>query len=332
LPRGVELPIEVKMSVRVLDVTRIQEVLGEVSGLVEFTQLWHDPSLRFDRISEGRERIDLVGAEAEWQLARIWSPGVAVENLIGVPRAQTMALSLFYDGRVALIRRIDANFRVQLGLGAFPFDRQTLALRFASQRHAATEVALVSTELDRQQSGIERSLSAANWRAAALSFRQESFFGWNARPYSRLVAAASVDRNWPRYILQLFIPFFALMSLSLFLLSAPERVIPPSSRAAMIFSALLALAALSFTFESSFPGSISLNSPVATMISLGYFYLPLVLLVDLLLSQQDTPLTSRYPALLPEARRNLRLTLPLLFFGLCILLLLTSGDEVVRLR
>jgi hypothetical protein len=99
----------------------------------------------------------------------------------------------------------------------------------------------------------------------------------------------------------------------------------------MIFSSLLALAALSFTFESSFPGSISLNSPVASMISLGYFYLPLVLLIDLMLSQTGSRLARRYPGLLPEIKRNARVTVPLLFFGLCILLVLVSGDDAARL-
>ena len=51
----------------------------------------------------------------------------------------------------------------------------------------------------------------------------------------------------------------------------------------MIFSSLLALAAISFTFESSFPGSISLNTPVAEMISLGYLYLVTVLMFEICL-------------------------------------------------
>lgn len=328
---GVELPIDVRLSVRVLNITRIQEVQREVAAAVEYTQRWTDPSQRFDRVASGAERIDLVGTEAEARLARMWEPAITIENMIGQPRAQTVAMSVFSDGRVVLIRRLDADFRVDLTMTAFPFDRQRLALRLASQRHPASEVALVTTEFDKQFSGLERAISVANWDAGGFTFQQESFFGWNARPYSRLVAIATVERQWPRYILRVFVPFFALMSLSLFLYWAPDRVIEQKARAPMIFSSLLALAALSFTFESSFPGAISLNSPIATMISLGYFYLPFVLLTDIMLTGQHSGLARRYPALLPEIRRNVRWTVPMLFFGFCLLLLVLASDRAVRL-
>ena len=331
MPAGVELPLDVRMAVRVLNITRIQEVQREISAAVEFTQRWSDPSLRFDRITAGTERLDLVAAEAERRLGAIWQPGIVIENMIGQPRAQTVALSIFHDGRVVLIRRLDAEFRVDLTMTAFPFDQQRMALRFASQRHPAAEVALRMTEFDMQFSGMEGTISVANWDAGGLSFRQESFFGWDARPYSRLVAIATVERQWPRYILRVFVPFFALMSLSLFLYWASDRVIEQKARAPMVFSSLLALAALSFTFESSFPGSISLNSPIATMISLGYFYLPFVLLTDAMLTSKDGSLARRHPALLPELRRNVRWTVPILFFGFCLLLLLLAADRALRI-
>jgi hypothetical protein len=151
----VELPLDVRLAVRVLNVNRIQEVQREVSAAVEFTQRWTDPALRFDRIAAGTERLDLVAAEAERRLAAIWQPAIAIENMIGQPRAQTVALSIFHDGRVVLIRRLDAEFRVDLTMTDFPFDQQRMALRFASQRHPAAEVALRMTEFDRQFSGME---------------------------------------------------------------------------------------------------------------------------------------------------------------------------------
>ncbi len=327
LPEGVELPIQVRLAVRVLNIIRFHEVMGEVGATVEFTQRWYDPAIRFDRVERGSERIDLVGSEAEERLRAMWSPELVIESMIGVPRAQTVSLSLFHDGRAVLLRRFDADFRAQVSMGAFPFDRQALTLSFIPPRHPATELVLTTTEFDRQYSSIAPTLSAVNWIPARLNFRQGTFYGWNARPYSRLTVAAEIGRNWQRYVLRVFVPYFAIMSLSLFLLWAPERVISNTQRAPMVFSSLLALAALSFTFESSFPGSISMNSPIATMISMGYFYLVLVLLLDLLLNQHASAIALRYPALLVEARRNLRYTVPLIYFGLCLLVLLASGDS-----
>ena len=322
LPDNVELPIQVRLSVRILNIVRLQETLGEIGGTIEITQRWSDPSVRFDRIARGAERADFVGAEAEKRLSEIWSPGIVIENMIGIPRAQTTSLSIFADGRVVLLRRFDGDFRISVAMGSFPFDRQAFPLVFVSPRHASNEVMITTTEFDRQYSSISPTISAANWLSRDLSFREDSFFGWNSRPYSRLTAIAEVDRNWGRYVLRVFVPYFAIMSLSLFLLWAPERVISNTQRAPMVFSSLLALAALSFTFESSFPGAISMNSPIATMISMGYFYLVFVLLLDFLLNQHSSALATSYPSLLGAARKNLRMTVPLIFFGLCLVVML----------
>jgi len=90
MPAGVELPLDVRLAVRVLNINRIQEVQREVSAAVEFTQRWTDPALRFDRIAAGTERLDLVAAEAERRLAAIWQPGIAIENMIGHPRGHPL--------------------------------------------------------------------------------------------------------------------------------------------------------------------------------------------------------------------------------------------------
>ena len=68
------------------------------------------------------------------------------------------------------------------------------------------------------------------------------------------------------------------------------------------------------------------------MISLGYFYLPFVLLTDAMLTSKDGSLARRHPALLPELRRNVRWTVPILFFGFCLLLLLLlAAGRAVRI-
>ena len=58
----------------------------------------------------------------------------------------------------------------------------------------------------------------------------------------------------------------------------------------------------------------------------AYFYLPAVLVIDLCLNMKNSALARRYPYLLPEMRRNLRVTVPMLFFGLCLISLMSSGE------
>ncbi len=89
LPTGVAYPIHVRLSVRVLDVTRLTETQSSIGATVEFTQRWTDPGLRFDRIALGAEHLDFVGAKAEAELARMWSPDVLLDLLGWADRADS---------------------------------------------------------------------------------------------------------------------------------------------------------------------------------------------------------------------------------------------------
>jgi hypothetical protein len=325
LPTGVVYPIPVRLSFRLLNLTRLSEPLSEVGASVEYTLRWTDPALAFDRVAQGMEHIDHVGPEAEAQLARIWWPDVVIDNMITNPRAQSLSVSIFYDGRVVLIRRVDADFRELFDMGNFPFDRQYLLFTFAPRRHAADEVLLSSTEFDRKFSTLPERIASTNWIPRRIDLDPGSFYGWNAKPFSKVTVRVRMDRRTSNYVERLFIPFGAIMSLSLFLLWAPERMIAINQRATIVISALLALAALSFTFENGFPGSISMNSPVAFMISNGYFYLLFVLTVDLSLSQHNSRLARQFPFLLHAIRRNVRFTIPLIFAGMCVQSLFAPG-------
>jgi hypothetical protein len=129
---------------------------------------------------------------------------------------------------------------------------------------------LVTTETDRLFSRVDTKLSVIDWRPLGLNFSYDEDTGWNARSYSRLNATVEIERLSERYLLRLFIPIVSTLAVSLFVLWISGA--SPKDHGGLIFSALLALAAISFTYEASFPGSISLNTPIAKIISLGYFY------------------------------------------------------------
>lgn len=322
MPPGMVVPVRVHLSVRILDVVKISEVAGETSASLEFTAVWNDPSQAFDPVVLGSNRKDFAGPEAEDMLQRIWTPDIAIENQIGSARTGISAVSIFSNGDVALLRRIDGDFRIVNDLSAFPFDRQELRFPFTSQSHAVDDLIFVVDDRDRELSSLSSHLTASDWSTRSLQFSMERYYGWNARPFMRVNVTAVVARNWPRYFLRIFVPFAAVLTVSLFLLWAPR----PSVRDAVgiTYSALLALAALSFTFESSFPGSMSVNSPTALMISLGYFYLILTLLVDMMLESGFIPGNRTYPFLAQEMRRHLRYVLPGAFAVVCTCTVLRS--------
>jgi hypothetical protein len=203
-------------------------------------------------------------------------------------------------------------------MSAFPFDRQKLALSFSLPRYAKQEAMLVTTESDRLFSRIEPNLSVIDWRPLDLTFFYDEATGWNARSYSRLNATIGVERLSERYLLRLFIPIVSTLAVSLFVLWIPGAA--PKDHGSLVFSALLALAAISFTYEASFPGSISLNTPIAKIISLGYFYLVVVVLIDALLWKPRSDPASRFHVLASGIRDHSRWALPSIMVIVCLAL------------
>ncbi|RDV01866.1 neurotransmitter-gated ion-channel ligand-binding protein [Undibacter mobilis] len=314
LPPG-ELPVRVRVALRVLNILRIAEVAGQGRLSIEVTQRWTDSRLRFDPIARGFARADYVGPDADAYLKTIWTPQLAVDNQTGDKTSRTMAVSVHSDGDVTLIERYESDFRFAMNLAAFPFDRQNLTLSMSLPRYAKQEAILLATEEDRKLSDVENTLSVADWKAERPRFANEEAVGWNARFYSRLNATVQVLRHSEQYILRIFVPILAVLTVSIFILWTPE--LTGKEKGTQIFSSMLALAALSFTFEASFPGAISLNTPVAQIISLGYFYLIVVLLSDVVLSRLIAAERGHVAAWL-ALQRHLRWALPAIMAIVCI--------------
>ncbi|OJF92561.1 hypothetical protein [Pararhizobium antarcticum] len=322
IPQSIPLPVRVHLAVRVLDVSKVEETAGLASAVIEVTQRWNDPSLRFDPVRDGAGRKDFTEAQASEKLQNMWSPTVTLENQISDARVDTASLSVFSNGDVTMIRKLDADFRTPIELSAFPFDTQRLVFPFASRLYAADDVIFIVDDRDRDLSTLARSLTDSDWTPGRLEFSLEQFYGWNAKPFMRVNATAIVSRAWPRYVLRIFVPFIAVLSVSLFVLWAPRGFV--GDIPGITYSALLALAALSFTFEASFPGSMSVSSPIAFMISLGYFYLILALMADLILESGKFPFRAAYPYLPEEARRYVRYVVPGIFTTICVATILKA--------
>lgn len=316
LPPSVELPVRVRVALRVLNVLEIKEVSGQGRLHLELTQRWHDPRLAFDALARGLAREDRVGDEADEYLKTIWSPGLSLDNQIGDKDSRTVALSVHANGEAVLIERFESDFRFRMDMDAFPFDRQELTIGLSLPRYAQQEAVVLTTEEERAFSGIENSLSVVDWRPVGLRFSNDLVMGWNARSYSRLNVTVTIARYAERYLLRVFIPIIAVLAVSLFVLWSPG--LKEQDKGGLIFSSLLALAAISFTFEASFPGSISLNTPVAEMISLGYLYLVAVLLFEIVLSVAVANPHFRWNREAAVLRLHLRWALPAIMLIICL--------------
>ncbi|MGO4404520.1 neurotransmitter-gated ion-channel ligand-binding protein [Bosea sp. RAF48] len=316
LPEAAGLPVRVHIALRVLNVLEIKEVSGQGRLHLELTQRWRDPRLAFDAVAHGLAREDKVGEEADNYLKAIWSPGLSLDNQIGDKDARTVALSVYANGEVVVIERFESDFRFRMNMDAFPFDRQHLTIGLSLPRYAQQEAIVLTTEADRPFSGVEDTLSVVDWRPVGLRFTNDLAIGWNARSYSRLNATVTIARYAERYLLRVFVPIAAVLAVSLFVLWSPG--LKEQDKGGLIFSSLLALAAISFTFESSFPGSISLNTPVAEMISLGYLYLVAVLMFEIALSVAIAHPGFRWRGHAAELRWHLRWAVPAMMLIICV--------------
>jgi hypothetical protein len=316
LPTGVELPLRIRVGLRVIDITEIKEVGGRARLFVEVTQRWNDPRRRFNPLEIGSPRVDRVGDEAQQFINSIWTPGLVISNQISDPQSRSQAVSAFADGDIVLVDRFEADFRVAMDMQAFPFDRQQIALSFSLPRYPKQDAVLVTTETDRLFSRVENKLTVIDWRPLALNFAYDESTGWNARSYSQLNATVAIERMSERYLLRLFIPIISTLAVSLFVLWMPGA--SAKDNGGLVFSALLALAAISFTFEASFPGSISLNTPIAKIISLGYLYLVLVVLIDGIVSSSCKDPASRFHVVASEVRRHTKWALPSIMTIICV--------------
>lgn len=316
LPPGVEWPVKVRVGLKVLNVLKVEEVAGQARLHVEVTQRWRDPRLAFDPLEQGLNRLDRVGEDADEFLKSIWKPGLVIDNQVDDPDGRSVALSVHANGEAVLIERFESNFRFRMNMDAFPFDKQALTLVLSLPRYAKQEALLLTTEADRRLSGVESALSVVDWAPESLTFAHSEGMGWNARSYSRLNATLVLARYSERYLLRIFVPILAVLAVSIFVLWSPG--LKEEGKGGLIFSSLLALAAISFTFESSFPGSISLNTPVAQMISLGYLYLVVVLMLEIMLASPIANPASRLHGVAVEARRQIKWALPAIMVVICV--------------
>ena len=215
------------------------------------------------------------------------------------------------SGAVTLVRRLDASFRIGIDMGYFPFDSQALDIILTSNRYNAHEVLLVHNAADADHSAFPTRLQTPLWTLSRLDVRNTIYAGWSGPPHSRLTFTLDAERLYGQYLIRIFLPFLALMSSTLVILWSTDETMALAPKGALAFTTLLALVALSFTFESNFPGSMSQSTPIARIISTGYLYIVSVLFLNMFLLNKDFFFARRAPLMFAEIGAYVRWALPL---------------------
>jgi len=310
IPSGEPMPIRVATAIRVIDIAQVLETVGQLNARIELTYRWTDRRQAFDAVKEAVSHKDYFGDAAVARLRQMWTPAIEIENLSGTPRQDQSGLTIEANGDVTLVRRVDATFRVGVDMSSFPFDVQSLDIDLTSNRYGLRDVLLAHTEADEAHSSFATHLQTPLWKIRSLDFRNTSYIGWNGEPHSRMTVSMVTERLYGQYLVRIFIPFLMLMSSTIVILWVPDTTMPLAPKGALAFTTLLALVAMSFTFESNFPGSMSTGTPIAQIVSTGYLYVVSVLILCMLLINKELAWAKRHPNIFLELSGFVRWGLP----------------------
>ena len=322
LPPGQARPVLIATSLRVLDISRVQENLGEMSANVEFTLKWSDSRLAFDAQREGRTQKQFSERAAAQELDKMWHPAAALRNIIGSPRSDEAGLIIGAGGEVTLVRLVDASFRFPIDMTEFPFDDLILPIELTSSRFAQTEVVFTHFARDDAVTTLNPNPRASSWRLQSLYFDQKEYVGWNGENRSLLVVNIEAKRKSGQVVLRIFVPFFMIMMSSLFVLWLPDTNY--FGKGTMIFSAVIALVALTFTLESNFPGSMSLQTPVSLVMTTGFIYLVSALILNILVMNPEAVWAKKHSYLAAEVRSIIKWAVPVLMLVIWLSLILRA--------
>lgn len=311
-PRGVELPIPVKVSGWIHSITKIDEVEGTFTGEIDVWLRWVDPRLAFDPATTGGfDRLEYGFDEAPAKIAQIWTPLASIANL-DKGGDEKQALIIEANGHVGLMRKTNGRFKTALEFGRFPFDTQNLTVEIRSPRYGANVVAFSQEPIDRQRSGVNAELLIPNWRMEhSIGFSVGTRRGWTGRDHSVAYMTIRAHRETAQYFFQLFLPFFTIMMFPPLALWVPKAEVMP--RANMAFSGLFSLIAFSYSIFVRYPMLAAVDNVMVSLLWLGYVYLALVLLV--IMTVLNPAFTSRFPGkhLWAETVDYLTWAIPLLF-------------------
>jgi hypothetical protein len=310
-PKGVELPIPIKVSLWVNSVSKIDEVEGTFTAELDVWLRWHDPRLAFDASATGLDRQEFNFDEAPAKLATIWTPQISISNL-DKGGDERVALVIDSKGDVELLKRTSGRFRSAREFSRFPFDVQQLAVELRSPRFAATHIVFAQGVQDRRQSGVNSEVVIPNWRFEKwVGFALATRRGWTGRDHSVAFLTIRAHRDTAQYFFQLFLPFFTIMLFPPLALWVPKAEVMP--RANMAFSGLFSLIAFSYSIFVRYPMLAAVDNVMVALLWVGYLYLAFVL--GLIMTIHNPAFTSRFGGkhLWAEAVDYTTWAVPLLF-------------------
>jgi hypothetical protein len=187
LPAHQNEPVRVEFGVYILNLLEVDDVEQSVTLDYMFILQWNDPRLADSAMEE-------PALKNRFGLEDIWHPDFSPIN---IRSTQTPRWEIAIDGDGNVIcryRQID-TFITPLNLKRFPFDKQTLKIKFLSRWHGPESIKPVWME---DRSGHMDSFSITGWEFEGMSVKGGSERIRAIGSYSREVSSIEVDLKLDR--------------------------------------------------------------------------------------------------------------------------------------
>jgi hypothetical protein len=202
-------PTQVEINLQITELDHIDALNSQFrfEGYGDFH--WCDPRLAFDAETEGRNVRRHLGITGN---SPIWNVNLTVANSIGAIEVTKRLIEVHSDGRVRLSGYFHAQVATLFDLRQFPFDEQIFKIQIESFTYN-NEIVELTTSNDRVSYAPD--LFLPEWKIAEISTRVEKTL--NVRdhvPFSSVVVALRVIREWGFYVYKLWVPLFLIVALS----------------------------------------------------------------------------------------------------------------------
>jgi PAS domain-containing protein len=202
----------VGLAIFVTQLHSLDPVRGEFEFRGHVRSTWCDPRLAFDAAKEGPAERVYMAADADRELARIWSPAGFAVNRAGAIEISERVLRVAPDGSVHNDLELAVALDTRFDLRAFPFDSQTLRLVVESARWPSPDLVLI---VDEATTGFAADFAMQEWRIERVSSRVEEVAGVrHPSPFSRFNFEIEVQRRAGFYLWKVMLPILIIVAIS----------------------------------------------------------------------------------------------------------------------
>src|SRR5262245_2446299 len=300
-------PVEVAVGVFLVNLSGVAERSETFNADLYLSVRWRDPRLAF----AGTEPERFLEDAAVEKLEHMWWPQLEFVNT-AAPQVTNRALEISPDGSVRYELGVTGEFRADLDLRRFPFDRQTLVVRIQSFIWTDDQMVFVP---DQTRIGFnpESTFEGLSVTRVTTEVAARKLTGWTAaESYSELAALIAVERRAAFYVWTVFTPVILI-----FLISCTVFIVPFeefSNRISLSLTALLACVATQFAMSFNLPQIAYL-----TMIDWVFLVAYACIALGVLVSALQVTLLRQRPGWAERIDRLAGFGLPVVFLVLIVL-------------